>query len=105
MNKKNGNSRHAYFNFSRPFYNSKNIFLLDKGIDLSLIHYKTCLVQFIVGNNSKNMNESNVEKLCNEIDDNFIFKAKTNKEPVSTLFGSTKELDINDDIFSTIEKR
>jgi len=34
---------------------------------------------------------SNVEKLCDEIDDNFIFKAKTNKEPVSTLFDSTTQ--------------
>ena len=50
---KNGDSRHAYFNFSRQFSISKNIFLLDKGINLSLIYYKTCLVQFIVGNNSK----------------------------------------------------
>jgi len=30
-----------------------NFFLQDKGINLSLIHYKTWLVQFWVGNGAK----------------------------------------------------
>ena len=47
---------------------------------------------------------SNVEQLCDELDDNFILEARTNKEPVSTFVEATKEVDTNDDVFSTIGK-
>jgi len=39
--------------FQGHFIILRTFFLFDKGVNLSLIHYKTCLVQFIDGNNSK----------------------------------------------------